>query len=122
MDENHFVGERMLKKLVCWLLASQLLVLLFSFLVYKRIDLLSYINTSFTIGALLILFAASVIMARTGFFDAFVYGFQRMSSKFNEEDVRPLSKLVTLRVSVPLLTGVFMMVLMAIALFLQSSS
>ncbi|AEH52885.1 MULTISPECIES: DUF3899 domain-containing protein [Heyndrickxia] len=112
----------MFKKLVCWFLASQLLVLLFSFLVYKRIDLLSYINTSFTIGALLILFAASVLMARTGFFDAFIYGFQRMSSKFNEGDVRPLSKLVTLRVSVPLLTGVFMMVLMAIALFLQSSS
>ncbi|GER65738.1 DUF3899 domain-containing protein [Weizmannia acidilactici] len=110
----------MFKKLVYWFLSSQLLVFICSFTFYKRIDLLCYINTSFTIGALLIFFSLSVFMLRTGFFDAFFYGFQRLSSRFDGE-VRPLSKLVSIHVQMPFLTGVVMMIFMAIALFLQSS-
>ncbi|WP_018664494.1 DUF3899 domain-containing protein [Heyndrickxia acidiproducens] len=108
----------MIKKLCWWVAASQVVVLGCSLLFYRRIDLLSYINTSFVAGGLLLLAAMTGFIINTGFFDVIFFSFQRFYYK-SGTDIRPLSKLIPFRFRVPFLTGLIMMILMLIALSLQ---
>ncbi|QQZ08947.1 DUF3899 domain-containing protein [Heyndrickxia vini] len=107
----------MFKKYVIWVLISQIFVILFSFIFYHSINLLAYINVSFVIGALLILLALTGYIINKGFFDIVFASFQQMFSKMNDEDRRPLSKLIPLRYTLPFTVGLVTIILMIIALF-----
>ncbi|MGW9606823.1 DUF3899 domain-containing protein, partial [Heyndrickxia sporothermodurans] len=108
---------RLVKKYVIWVIVSQIVVFLFSLVFYHSIHLLAYINVSFVVGALLILIALTGYIINKGFFDIVFASFQQMFSKINDEERRPLSKLIPLRYHLPFTVGLVTIVLMIIALF-----
>ncbi|MDY0404445.1 DUF3899 domain-containing protein [Virgibacillus sp. 179-BFC.A HS] len=107
-----------LKKLLIWLASSQLLVILFSFIFYRKIDLLGYINVSFIIGTLLVLAALTGFVIKGRFFDIVFRSFQYVFSRMEDEKRRPLSQLIPQNYQLPFVTGVMMLVFMAVMLII----
>ncbi|HLR66889.1 DUF3899 domain-containing protein [Virgibacillus alimentarius] len=111
----------MYKKLWTWIGVSQLLVLLFSIIFYKRIDFLSYTNVSFIIGSILILSSMLGYVMKGRFFDVVFYSFQHVFSRMTDRDRRPLSELVPQKYYLPFITGVVTILLMLCSLFFYKS-
>ncbi|MEN1966800.1 DUF3899 domain-containing protein [Lentibacillus sp. N15] len=108
----------MLKRLLPWLVISQLLILLLCLTVYKQISLLSYTNVSFVIGALLILVSLAGYVTKGRFFDIVFFSFQHFFSSMDDKDRRPLSELVPQSYFFPFLTGIISLLLMLCTLML----
>ncbi|GGP11370.1 DUF3899 domain-containing protein [Oceanobacillus neutriphilus] len=102
----------MIKKSFVWIVFSQILILLFCFIFYHRINLLSYINVSFVIGAVLILYAMAGYVIKGRFFDIVFYSFQYFFSRMSNRDRRPLSELAPQHYVIPFITGCTAIVLM----------
>src|SRR5690625_1167206 len=78
----------MLKRALVWIGITQLSVLLGAVVFYKRLDLLSYINVSFVIGAAFVLIALAGVVMKGRFFDVVFYSFQYMFSRMTDKDRR----------------------------------
>ncbi|MFD1066620.1 DUF3899 domain-containing protein [Oceanobacillus locisalsi] len=107
----------MIKKSLIWIAISQILIVLFSFLFYQNIHLLSYINVSFVTGAALILYAMAGYVVKGRFFDIVFYSFQYFFSRMSNRDRRPLSELAPQHYIIPFITGCTVIVLMLGSLF-----
>ena len=114
--------NNMIKKTGIWIAVTQLLIILSSFIIYKRIGLLSYTNVSFVFGAALILIALAGYVAKGRFFDIVFYSFQHFFSKMNDQTRRPLSELVPQHYHSPFLTGIITILLMLITLVLYQAA
>ncbi|WP_158176188.1 DUF3899 domain-containing protein [Heyndrickxia camelliae] len=113
----------MIKKLIWWFFPSQILVFLISFIKYRSIGLVQYINISFIIGGILLFISIAIFLLNTGFFDVTVEGFRRVFNKnklTKEEldDLRPVSEVITFNYLPMLINGLIMLFLMAFALIL----
>ncbi|WML43380.1 DUF3899 domain-containing protein [Neobacillus sp. PS3-40] len=89
-----------LKKRLSTLAFSQIAILILSFIFYHSITLLSYINISFYITALLLLSSLLIYTIQTGFFDTVSRSFRipllRGQDKQKLKDITPLSEIVAL--------------------------
>jgi len=108
----------MLRKILLWNGITQLLILLFTIIFYKSMNLLSYINVSFIIGFAFILLAMIGYVVKGRFFDIIFYSFQNIFGQVKEKDRRPLSHLVPQNYQLPLITGIVTILFMLIALAL----
>ncbi|MGE6258498.1 DUF3899 domain-containing protein [Heyndrickxia sporothermodurans] len=107
----------MLKKYVIWLISSQALIFILSLVTYHSIDLLSYINISFVIGSLLVLFSLTGYVINRGFFDVVFASFQQFFSRMTDSDRRKLSELIPLKYHLPFMTGIITIIIMLSSLF-----
>ncbi|TXL66561.1 DUF3899 domain-containing protein [Cerasibacillus terrae] len=98
-----------LKKLSIWLGSSQVAIILSSFVFYKEITLLSYINVAFVIGFSLLLIAMGGYVVKGRFFDIVFYSFQHTFGKMENKKRRPLSKLVPQYYKFPFITGIVLL-------------
>ncbi|GEN89631.1 DUF3899 domain-containing protein [Oceanobacillus sp. FSL W8-0428] len=112
----------MVKKILIWIGISHLFIFLFCFIFYHRVDLLSYINVSFIIGAALILYAMAGYVIKGRFFDIVFYSFQHFFSRMSDSDRRPLSELVPQKYMIPFITGIITLLLMLGSLFFYQLS
>lgn len=107
----------MLKRSFVWIGVTQLLVLAGALVFYRRLDLLAYINVSFIIGFIFVLFALAGIVMKGRFFDVVFYSFQYMFSRMTDRDREPLSQLVPQNYQIPFITGIVTLLLMLCALY-----
>jgi hypothetical protein len=95
-----FLLNHRLKKRLSTLAFSQIAILILSFIFYHSITLLSYINISFYITALLLLSSLLIYTIQTGFFDTVSRSFRipllRGQDKQKLKDITPLSEIVAL--------------------------
>ncbi|MFS0750036.1 DUF3899 domain-containing protein [Oceanobacillus sp. 1P07AA] len=110
----------MLKKVFLWVGISQLLIILITLLMYKRLDLLSYINVAFVIGSILLLISLTLFVIKGRFFDIVFFSFQNIFSRMEDKDRSPLSKLVPQNYSALFIASIVTIVIMLAALLLQS--
>ncbi|CDQ38200.1 DUF3899 domain-containing protein [Virgibacillus salexigens] len=111
----------MLKNILIWISVTQLLIILFAFIFFNQIDLLSYINVAFIIGLFLILTSLTGYVIKGRFFDVVFYSFQHVFSKINDKERRPLSKLVPQNYSAMFIAGLITILLMLYSLFLYKN-
>lgn len=112
----------MLKKTLIWIGVTQLFVLLCSIIFYKRLDLLSYTNTSFVFGSIFILFSLAGYVMKGRFFDIVFYSFQGFFSRMTDIYRRPLSQLVPQNYHIPFITGLVTLLFMLCALIFYKMS
>ncbi|WP_409304654.1 DUF3899 domain-containing protein [Peribacillus sp. SCS-155] len=110
----------MIKKMLLWTGLSLFAVILLSFFAYRRINLFTFINSSFYVSGALLIISFLTLVIQKGFFDGIFYGFRsltqlRDNSEGNEE-ITPLSELISFKYSTMLGTGLIMLFLMLIAL------
>ncbi|NRD78430.1 DUF3899 domain-containing protein [Bacillus sp. BRMEA1] len=103
---------------------TQAVIFLLSFIFYHKISLLSYINISFYISAVLLLFSLLVYTIQSGFYDVisrslnFAASLSRGNEKRKFSDVPALSELVTINNKPLLFHGLINGSLMLIALLI----
>lgn len=104
-------------------LLAQALVIVLSFLTVHSISLLEYINFSFYIGGLFILFSLFFFVVEKGFFDAITKSFRlifgrRHVTKKEVNEMKPPSQLISFNYSPFFLSGLLIIGCMLIALFI----
>ncbi|MED1202515.1 DUF3899 domain-containing protein [Heyndrickxia acidicola] len=111
----------MFKKLLFWLIPSEIVVLIVSLIKYHSVTLLHYINISFVIGGIFFFCAIFLFLAGSGFFDISHASFRKVfkSRRKEEEDEehKPLSEILDFNFSPLLLNGCVMIAIMLLALF-----
>ncbi|MFS0782881.1 DUF3899 domain-containing protein [Bacillus sp. 1P06AnD] len=112
-------NKRILITVAATLLASVLL----SFIAYKQLALLHFINISFYFSSAYIMAGLLILVVDKGFFDGMSYSFRRLfkrnsSSEAGEDvnDIVPLSQLVNLPYSSLLISGFILLGIMLISL------
>ena len=105
------------------LLVIQIATFLLSLFVYHDISLLHYINISFYISFLFILFSLIIYTINSGFFDTTSHSFQKVFAKYHvsneqEDEMLPLSQLITTYYPPLLITGIIQLLLTLVSLFL----
>lgn len=122
-------GVGILKKqiiqIIYLFLASQATILLLSFLIYKEISLLLYINISFYIGSLFIFLSLLFFTVRSGFFDVVTKSFRQVfagkhATKKELEEIPMLSDMISFNVLPFLLNGLLVTFCMLGALYIYS--
>lgn len=103
-------------------LITEIMVILLSFLVYKEISLISFINMSFYVGSVIIFLSLLLITIKGGFFDTITQSFRLffLGRKVPKEEIKnmpPLSQIVKLNIFPYFLNGIIVIVLMLIALY-----
>lgn len=106
----------MIKRSLIWTALAQVLIFIFCIIFYQKISLLPYINISFIIGTILILYALAVYVIRGRFFDLTFYSFQYIFSRMSDKERRPLSELAPQKFAVPFTAGTITLILMVIAM------
>jgi Domain of unknown function (DUF3899) len=104
-----------IKKRALLVALTQFAILIFSFIFYRKISLISYINISFYISSALLLISLLVYTIQSGFYDVIGKSFNLVFSKDrkrNFKEIPSLSEMVTFD-NRPLLfhglvTGLFM--------------
>lgn len=99
----------------------QIAILVFSFSYYRTFTLLQYINLSFYLSLLILLFSLTVYLIKTGFFDITHRAFRQLFVKKerleeNEKEWKPLSKMLTVNYFPMLFSGIFLFLCMVAAL------
>ncbi|MBD1383050.1 DUF3899 domain-containing protein [Metabacillus arenae] len=96
-----------------------------SFIIYKRISLVDFINISFIISGLLILFSLLLVVVNGGFFDGVSYGFRRLFqsggktiTKKEVEEMIPLSEMIDIEYAPILFAGILLGIIMLAGLFI----
>lgn len=111
-----------LKKRLFMAAFLQVSILVISFLYYKKISIISYINISFCVASFFIFAALLVYTIQGGFFDVMSrsvnFLFSRNHEKRKLEDIPRLSQIVTIDKRPLLFYGFFTGLLMVLALFL----
>ena len=106
-----------------FLLIVQVAIFLLSLFVYREISLLHYINISFYISFLFILFSLLIYTINTGFFDLMAHSFQKVFARNHvsneqKEEIKPLSQLITTNYSPLSIAGIIQLLLTLVSLFL----
>lgn len=106
-------------KLVTWFAISQAVVLAGCFIFYKGLTLLAYTNVAFIAGILLVLISLFGFVIRGGFFDIVFHSFQSTFGKMEDaEERKRLSELMPQSYLYPFVTGVVMLLAMAVSLYI----
>ncbi|WHY87762.1 DUF3899 domain-containing protein [Neobacillus novalis] len=99
---------------------TQVAIIILSFIFYRNISLVSYINISFYFTAVFLLLALLIYTIQSGFYDVFSrslnYAFSRGKDKRRFDEVPGLSQLITVNQKPLLFYGLFSGLLMMIAL------
>jgi hypothetical protein len=108
------------KKRLIILAIIQLVIVTISFIFYRKVSLLSYINISFYFSSLLLLTSLLLFTVHSGFYDvitrSFSYAFSRGHNKRRFDEIPRLSELVTIDEKPLLFYGLVNGLFMAIAL------
>lgn len=111
-----------LKKRILIAVFIQVLIVIFSLIIFRKLTLLSYINISFCFSFSLLLTALLVYTIQGGFFDvisrSFNYFFSRGDAKRKLEDIPRLSELITFNKKPLLIHGAITGLLMIFSLVL----
>lgn len=108
-----------MKKIIMWILLVQAMIFLTIFIRSEDLSLLSYINTSFVYGGILLFFGAWIFVVQTGAFDIFTMSmrkFYRRKSTLDEDEMRLPSEVIPFSSAPLLIIGIVTMVLMGICL------
>ncbi|CAM3770272.1 DUF3899 domain-containing protein [Mesobacillus thioparans] len=104
--------------------SSQLVVLFLSYIYYRNLTLLTYINISFYIASALLFTSLIVYTINSGFFDTMSNSFRTVFAKKEEggkkkafEEMTPLSELVTFNANPLLIIGIMNFAFMLAALY-----
>jgi hypothetical protein len=115
------VNYRFRKRLLI-LVLTQVLILITSSFSKKGFSLLSYIDISFYVSALLLLISLLLYTINSGFFDvigkSFILAFSRGHNKRNFHDIPALSELITINQKPLLFHGLVNGLIMLAAIFL----
>lgn len=118
-----------MKRIGMYVMTLLIFILLCSLILYKKITLISFINLSFYVSSLLILFSLLVFVVQKGFFDGISYGFRKLFKRNNkdpfgsyeqEEEILPLSEMIRISFSPLLISGLILLLLMLIGLWIYS--
>jgi hypothetical protein len=128
MFNTHFRKEWLIlphKKTITLFIVSLCSTFLLSFFIYQKVTLLDFINISFFIAIASLFIALLTITVKGRFFDGITYGFRRMFVSKGKEltkkevhEMTPVSELMNFDHSPFLFSGILMMVVMALALFI----
>lgn len=108
-----------MKKIIMWILLVQAMIFLTIFIRSEDLSLLSYINTSFVYGGILLFFGAWIFVVQTGAFDIFTMSmrkFYRRKSTLDEDEMRLPSEVIPFSSAPLLIIGIVTIVLMGICL------
>lgn len=110
-----------MKKIFVWILIIQVLIFLTMIFRPEKFSLLSYINSSFVLGGILVFIGAWIFVVQTGVFDIFTDSMRkvfRRKSTLENDEMRSPSELIPFS-SVPiLLVGAATLILMGISLLI----
>lgn len=115
--------KKHIKPSIYVLLFSQIAIFVISLILYRNISLLHYINLSFYLSLLCIMFSLTIFTINTGFFDVTDRSFRRLLfakrgvSKEHIEQIRPLSEMITFNYLPLLISGILTFTCMLTALF-----
>lgn len=108
------------------------ITLIAGYFYYKAIDLLAFINTSFTISSILLFLSLLTTVTKRGFFDGITYSFRRIFAssqpdKQLEDDIRnemrpPSELLQPLSIQPMLFASVLLFLCMLVSLFIFYNS
>lgn len=109
------------KRNIALLLCSQIVIVILMFS-SNSFSLLNYINKSFYLSSLLLLLSLAIFTVNTGFFDTVTKSFRLIFggkdvTRETVEEMRPLSKIVTVNYSSLTFVGIFDLILCLLALF-----
>jgi len=114
-----------MKKIALNVIVNQLLILLFVLILYKKLTILDYINVSFYVGGVYLFIGILVLILQSGFFDFFSTSFKKVFSRKHIQseinNMRPPSEVVTLKASFFFKSGLPIILVMFVALFIYSS-
>ncbi|WP_158555875.1 DUF3899 domain-containing protein [Peribacillus glennii] len=108
-----------MKKILKWTGVALILIFLLSFLLYREISLLHFINISFYISGTLLCLSLFSMVIQTGFFDRIFFGFRTVMTRGDnsgKEKITPLSELVSFRYNAMLASGILLLSFMLVAL------
>jgi hypothetical protein len=117
------------KRIGMYVMTLLIFILLCSLILYKEITLISFINLSFYVSSLLILFSLLVFVVQKGFFDGVSYGFRKLFKRNNkdrfgsyeqEDEILPLSEMIRISFSPLLISGLILLLFMLIGLWIYS--
>lgn len=115
-----FLMNHQLKRRLLIFSGFQIAILIFSFIFYHHLTLVSYINISFCITISLLLTSLLIYTIQTGFFDivakSFQFAFSRDHEKRKLKDIPPLSEVVAIDQRPLLLYGLLIGIFMGIGL------
>jgi hypothetical protein len=112
-----------LKKTATYFFILLLLTLLLIFAVYRDLSLLYFINMSFYVGGAVLFMGILGFVTQKGFFDGISYSFRRIfRAKYESgdemEDIPRLSGIVSMDLRPALLSGLMLLVIMMISLYI----
>ncbi|MDF1507443.1 DUF3899 domain-containing protein [Robertmurraya sp. DFI.2.37] len=113
--------KKQLPKIAWLFFISNFLIFLLSFLFYRKISLLLYINISFYIGALFIFISLLFLTIKSGFFDQMTRSFRlvfagKNSNKKEIEEMALPSQMISINTLPFLINGLLIIAFMLIAL------
>ncbi|WP_033541900.1 DUF3899 domain-containing protein [Planococcus sp. CAU13] len=110
-----------MKKILMWILLVQAAIFLTIIIRPEDLSLLSYINTSFVYGGILVFFGAWIFVVQTGAFDIFTVSmrkfFQRKST-LEDDEMRLPSEIIPFSASPLLIIGIVTILMMGISLLI----
>lgn len=111
-----------MKKTMIWTVAMVLLSLILSLVLYHEITLRSFLDMIFYITGCLLIFSLFTLVLQKGFFDVIHYSFRKVSPSKSTEteeegEMRRLSDLITLNLSIPFSTGFILLLILIIGLY-----
>ncbi|QHJ70751.1 DUF3899 domain-containing protein [Planococcus halotolerans] len=108
-----------MKKTLIWILIVQAIIFLTIFIRPEDLSLLSYINTSFVYGGILVFFGAWIFVVQTGAFDIFTMSmrkFYRRKSTMEDDEMRLPSEVIPFSAAPLLIIGIVTILMMSISL------
>ncbi|ANU13756.1 hypothetical protein BBI08_07785 [Planococcus halocryophilus] len=112
-----------MKKMIFSLLIIQMLIFLTAILRTDELTLLSYINSSFVYGGILLFLGLWVFVIRTGVFDIFTISMRKafkLKSTIEDDEMRPPSEALGFSSSFLLIIGTITLLIMLICLMIYS--
>ncbi|WP_110929088.1 DUF3899 domain-containing protein [Bacillus massiliglaciei] len=114
----------MTKRITVYTIICLLLSVLLSFICYKKISLLHFIDLSFYIAGALFIYSLLTFVIQKGFFDRIFESFrifahsEKKLSDDEEADPRSLSELISLPTAAAFGTCIAMLVIVVVALYI----
>ncbi|MGN7387648.1 DUF3899 domain-containing protein [Sporosarcina sp. SAFN-015] len=114
-----------MKKITFNVIVNQLLILVLVLILYKKLTTIDYINVSFYIGGAYLFIGILVLILQSGFFDFFSSSFKKVFSRKHGQDeintMRAPSEIITMKASFFFRSGLPIILIMLVALFIYSS-
>jgi hypothetical protein len=107
------------------IIVNQLIILLLVLILHKKLTILDYINISFYIGGAYLFIGILVLILQSGFFDFFSTSFKKVFSRKHGQDeiinMRPPSEIIRTKPSFFFRSGLPIILIMLVALFIYFS-